>query len=236
MALGTLGPVTSDSPELRRRVWLCDVNGVLVDSTDVVRRAFIATAARYGCAVNEDRLRATHGRCLADAYRWLDPGCAPEARCRYHVDFVSEHIHEIRAYPDVHRVLEAARAEGVRVGAATSYGRIAEASLVKTGLYPLIDYLVTQEEVARPKPSPDVLLRLVRLFGRDGDLPRDAVYVGDTPVDVQAGTAAGLTTIGVTYGFSNIADISEAAPDYLIHSFGQMRDVAGTFSPRGSMG
>jgi hypothetical protein len=40
----------------------------------------------------------------------------------------------------------------------TCHGALAEAALVTTGLYSLIDGLVTQEEVLRPKPGPEMTL------------------------------------------------------------------------------
>lgn len=208
-----------------RHVWLCDVNGVLIDSAHLVREAFAATAARYSRELNERQLRQANGRCLPEAYRLLDPGCDATSRCRYHLDFITERLFDVRACPGVRKGLEAARAAGIRVGAATSYGRIAEACLVNTGLYDLIDHLVTQEEVRHPKPSPEILFRLLELFAHGGDAPLEAAYIGDTPVDVEAGKAAGVTTIGVTYGLSNVSEMRRARPDYLIHSFDEMRQM-----------
>ena len=128
------------------------------------------------------------------------------------------------AYADVADVLSAARAAGVRLGATTSHGEIAERCLVRTGLYPFFDCLVTQEEVSRPKPHPDSILRVLDLFGVD---PRqqaeDVVFVGDTVEDIQAGRAAGVRAIGVTYGISDEHEIRGANPDRVIHAFGDMR-------------
>jgi phosphoglycolate phosphatase-like HAD superfamily hydrolase len=133
-------------------------------------------------------------------------------------------VTEVAACPGVRDMLRAAREAGVRIGAATSHGEIAEACLVTTGLYPLIDCLVTQEEVARPKPQPDALLRVLTLLAEPGRDPRHtALCVGDTPEDIEAGRAAGVRTVAVTYGMSDEREMRSARPDLIIHSFGEMQ-------------
>jgi phosphoglycolate phosphatase-like HAD superfamily hydrolase len=84
--------------------------------------------------------------------------------------------------------------------------------------------LVTQEEVRRPKPHPEALLRACALCGGDADDPREhSICVGDTRLDIEAGKAAGVRTIGVTYGISTPAEIAAAQPDHVIDAFTRMR-------------
>jgi HAD superfamily hydrolase (TIGR01509 family) len=214
------------------------VNGVLVDAVAIGHQAFLATAARYGFPCRDPEFRAIKGLWLLEAYRRLDPGSDPQARRAFHLRYVRERIAEVRAYPGVHETLAAARSAGVRIGAATSHGEIAEACLVRTDLYPLIDCLVTQEEVRRPKPHPDLVLRALQLLSGERDHSgADAIYVGDTIEDMQAGHAAGVLTIGVTYGVLQDAEIRMGAPHHVIQSFHEMRtwlrDVGGaSFVPR----
>lgn len=201
-------------------LWICDVNGVLIDAVTIVRHAFTATAAKYGFRFGEEEFRAIKGVWLLDAYRKLDPGCDSHTRRAFHLRYVRERLAEVRAYPGVPETLAAARAAGVRIGGATSHGEIAEACLVQTGLYPLLDCLVTQEEVRRPKPHPEAVLRVLQLLGGDPERRgTNALYVGDTVEDIEAGAAAGVVTIGVTYGISQQAEIRAASPDHVIHSF-----------------
>jgi phosphoglycolate phosphatase-like HAD superfamily hydrolase len=115
---------------------------------------------------------------------------------------------------------------GIRVGVATSHGEITEACLVNTKLYSLVDCLVTQEDVKRPKPHPDsILLALALLTGcaADAVAGQAALFVGDTSTDIEAGRAAAVRTVGVTYGVSQEAEIRAARPDHVLHAFHQMR-------------
>jgi phosphoglycolate phosphatase-like HAD superfamily hydrolase len=212
----------SDQPW--RALWICDVNGVLVDSPRLLREAFAATARHAGFALADRDLQRVKGLWLVDAYRLLHTGGDPYALRQFHLAYVRERIGQVRPYPGVVATLGAARTAGVRLAATTTHGEITEAALVHTGLYPLFDALVTQEEVKHQKPSPESIVRILDLFNVDR---RDArrhrvVYVGDTPLDIQAGRSAGVPTAGVTYGMADEVEIRAAAPDYVIHSFGEM--------------
>lgn len=55
--------------------------------------------------------------------------------------------------------------------------------------------IVTVEDVTRPKPAPEGLLRI--LAGRD---PNSAVYVGDNVDDALASQAAGIPFVGILFG------------------------------------
>jgi HAD superfamily hydrolase (TIGR01509 family) len=206
-------------------LWICDVNGVLIDSSHLVREAFAATAARWGFAVGDRAFQRVKGLWLLEAYRVLDPGGDAAQRRQYHVSYIRERIAEVRAYPDVAPTLAAAKARDVRVAATTSHGEIAEACLVASGLYPYVDCLVTQEEVKHPKPDPESIHVILRLFGApppNCGSPRP-LHVGDTAPDIVAGKAAGIRTVGVTYGLSDEAEIAAAMPDAVIRSFDGMR-------------
>ncbi len=62
--------------------------------------------------------------------------------------------------------------------------------------------------------STDKAARLERLRAQFGGAP--GVMVGDTHLDIEAGHAAGLTTIGVTYGWLSAQRVQKAAPHYLV--------------------
>lgn len=63
------------------------------------------------------------------------------------------------------------------------------------------------------KPAPDMLLHCASLLGKD---PKDCIYVGDSVTDICAAKAAGMQSIGVTWGFGKKEALQKENPDYLI--------------------
>jgi phosphoglycolate phosphatase len=48
--------------------------------------------------------------------------------------------------------------------------------------------------------------------------PADVVIIGDTRYDIDAATELDIDSIGVTYGFSTVEELSSCNPDYIAHS------------------
>lgn len=52
--------------------------------------------------------------------------------------------------------------------------------------------------------------------------PRRTVMIGDRARDVESGRSNGTRTIGVTYGFGSVAEITAARPDEICHQPGEI--------------
>lgn len=124
-----------------------------------------------------------------------------------HADFKQKMIEYYRTCPDVREVPGAAetfqllRSRGVKVALDTGFDRsIVEVILARLGWDAgVIDASVTSDEVERGRPYPDLVFEAMK---RTGVKNAQAVAkVGDTPSDLQEGTAAGCgMVIGVTEG------------------------------------
>ena len=55
--------------------------------------------------------------------------------------------------------------------------------------------------------------------------PRRAVYVGDSPEDVEMARNAGARSIGVPGGFPNVEALQRSAPDLLTASLAEAVDA-----------
>ena len=63
------------------------------------------------------------------------------------------------------------------------------------------------------KPNPQAVIEIVELL----NLPADEfLYVGDTNIDMQTANAAGLTAVGVSWGFRPVAELLAAKANCII--------------------
>ena len=74
-------------------------------------------------------------------------------------------------------------------------------------------------DLSRGKPDPEGIVKgLSRLKVR----PDQALYVGDTPIDIQASHAAGVRAVSVLTGAADSALLSAYEPDRLISSHARL--------------
>lgn len=73
--------------------------------------------------------------------------------------------------------------------------------------------IATGQTCSRTKPHPDPILWAA---GRAGVDPEQCLMVGDTPVDIRAGKAAGAQTVGVLCGFGQEAELRRAGADLIL--------------------
>ena len=71
---------------------------------------------------------------------------------------------------------------------------------------------LARDHVPSPKPDPVHLVRALEAIGAD---PATAVMVGDHPLDIQTGKAAGVRTAGVCSGSATKEQLLEAGADWV---------------------
>jgi phosphoglycolate phosphatase len=72
---------------------------------------------------------------------------------------------------------------------------------------------------AKSKPDPDGLKQIIAEFGISTD---ECLYVGDSPIDVLTGKAAGVRTIAITTGVTTMEQLKENTPDNIITDLEQL--------------
>ena len=88
------------------------------------------------------------------------------------------------------------------------------------GLLQYFDAVLGSDSVREKKPSPLPILNLLKRFNLSRD---EAIITGDSNYDVEAGKAAGIRVIGVTYGFRSREFLKGS--DIIIDSFDELLKV-----------
>ncbi|MGE5507592.1 MAG: HAD family hydrolase, partial [Chitinophagales bacterium] len=169
---------------------MLDVDGTLINTIDLaVRTLGEALAGLTGCVPPEEALRSSmHLPTLgtAAAFHPADPDLLA---ARWMEGFRSR-FGENYLYEGVREGLAGLREAGFRLAAVTSETREElDHTLAFFGLDSYFDATVAVDEVPRRKPAPDSLLKGLELLGAG---PHEALYLGDSPTDLQASRAAGL--------------------------------------------
>ena len=106
---------------------------------------------------------------------------------------------ETRVFEGMLSVLDAFDARAMPWGIVTNKAtRFSEPLVRALGLLPRAATLVCGDTTPHSKPHPAPLLEAARRLGVDAT---ECIYVGDDLRDVQAGRAAGMTTVAVHWGY-----------------------------------
>lgn len=86
------------------------------------------------------------------------------------------------------------------------------------------DHIQGQTDKIPIKPDPAGVYEILELFGADKS---ECLYFGDTNTDMLTGRNAGVTTVGVTWGFRPRSELEEFGADIIIDSAAQIPALAG---------
>ncbi len=195
---------------------LLDLDGTVVDTVALIRESHRhAVQTVLGRDLSDDQLTANVGRPLIDQMRAFSEDHADALLVAQRAWNHAHTAQLIAAYPGMDSLLGRLHDAGCSIGIVTSKARgtvqLAFDALPDVARH--VDGLIAVEDTTAHKPDPDpVLAGLALLGGTAGD----ACYVGDAPFDITAGNAAGVTTIGVTWGFFDRATLAAAGPDLIV--------------------
>lgn len=101
-------------------------------------------------------------------------------------------------YDGICAVLEVLRSEGIKTAVVSNKADFAVQELCSRYFEGLFDAVVGEREGIKIKPAPD---SVNEVLGRLGVSQEDAVYIGDSDVDIQTAQNAHMDCIAVSWGF-----------------------------------
>ena len=105
--------------------------------------------------------------------------------------------HDVSPRPGAVELVDALLAADIPIAVASNSPRAFLDLVLRTsGIADRFAITVSGDEVALPKPAPDIYLEACRRLGAD---PTRSVGLEDSPTGAEAARAAGLTVIGVPY-------------------------------------
>ena len=202
------------------RTLLLDVDGTLLDSTPLIRGAFEHALAEAGAPYpGWDVVGKLVGEPLGGIYAGIVGHDDVDGLVESHRAFQERTPELAVAFEGAHETLTALKNAGVALAAVTSRSkRTSVRTLELAGLLPLLETVVSPEDVEHLKPDPAPLRLALTRMGRDA---AGAVMVGDSSADILAGKALGVPTVAALYGFAG-ERVLEHRPDAAIRSIREL--------------
>lgn len=197
---------------------ILDCDGVMFDTADANRAYYNRVLARFGRPeMTEAQFRYSHMHTAYEALSHLFPDPADlEAADAYRRAMpYSDFIPYMKPDPDMVALLNALRPRyktAIATNRTDTMARVLEAF----DLVPLFDEVVTARDVRHPKPHPEPLLTILERFDLQA---KQAMYIGDSPVDAEAAQAAGVPFVA--------CGNPELAADHHIRGLKEMKGILG---------
>jgi len=170
---------------------LFDLDGVLVDSTQVVERQWRQWAIRNQIDLVQ-LMAIAHGRRAIEIIQRMAPHLDSRAEAAILAAAEAADTEGLLVYEGAHRLLTTLPATACAIATSGTLA-VASARLAFAGL-PTPTVFVTSDDVQRGKPNPDpYLLAATRL----GVPPKRCLVFEDAPAGIEAGLAAGACVIAV---------------------------------------
>lgn len=196
-----------------RKAIVFDLDGTLLDTVDDIRGAISDALVDCGYAPLPSgyTLPNLHGVFPESLLAVMaKEGIADSARepltARYRHHYTARAHRSSRPFPGVVDFLRDCRARGLRMGVCTNKRhKAALQALSRCGIDGFFEHVSGSDTVERPKPDP---LPLLQAFDALGAAPQEALYVGDSHVDAESASRAGVPFLLFTAGYGIAVELS----------------------------
>lgn len=175
-----------------------DKDGTLLDTELIFKRSWVEVGEEWGFENIEELYPRIMGKNDESIIKLLYENYGTEKDCRaFYVERMKRTMtlfdEGIPLRPGCMEILSFAKENKIPVAVATStIMQIAERNLRKTGIWDLIDVVVTGDMVERSKPAPDIFLEAGRRIGANKD---ECIVCEDSYNGIIAAHASGMKPV-----------------------------------------
>ena len=122
-------------------------------------------------------------------------------------------------YPDILDAIDTIKSAGVKCAVVSNKPDFAIAALMKNFFPGRFDFALGQRDNLKRKPNAEPVLYALAQINVD---PKDAVYIGDSEVDIATAQNSNMPCISVTWGFRNKNTLLAAGATTLVDTADEM--------------
>ena len=211
---------------------LFDLDGTLANT--IPQLAIAASKSAVAIGLNPPSVETTKGfvgngvnmllaRVIAGRFdvelKDVDPSLLKRARDVFNVEYTKGLDKDYNLYEGVKEGLEYFKSRGIKLAVVTNKPQMFALPLLSyMGIKDYFDFILGGEVIPERKPDPTPLYYVLDKLQVSKD---DAVMVGDSNNDIEAGNNAKMTTVFFSYGY-NRKDPNELKFDYGFDSFNEL--------------
>ncbi len=220
-----------------------DLDGTLTDHPTVLGGSFVECMMKYGKELTDQegkvlarkmQSRVAGIESMASYVKTLnkvvkEQGIEGRVRRLFFVlKFVKifhTHTRSTRMYQGIPELLREIRDRGFKIAILTASSRKEidrSFTKIKDQIVPLVDMILTRDDVPEKKPNPASVLAAIAKLGIDRS---QAVIIGDSWHDARAGKNAGIRTIAVLWGYGTLENLTPEGPDYFVQEPKEILDA-----------
>jgi len=192
------------------RALILDFDGLILDTETALIDAYGDVHADHGVPFDRELFTRSvgHADYSFDPWRSFGPGADRDALEARRKTFNRARSERQPILPGVVSLMDQASEAGLRIGlASNSSHEHVDGHLGRLGLLPRFDHVACREDVAAPKPEPDLYRLVVGRFGIGG---REAIAFEDSHTGIVAARRAGLWVVAVPNDSTGHHDLSGA--------------------------
>ena len=186
--------------------YIFDLDGTLLDTLDDLASAVNFALRTHGMPEHSiDDVRRFVGNGVRKLMERAVPDGADnpsfdETFASFRQYYMDHSLDTTRPYEGIPETLAALRARGCRLAVVSNKMMAATQALCRHFFPDTIEVAIGEDEAAgiRKKPAPDTVLAALKALGVGKE---NAVYVGDSDVDIQTAHNSGIPCISVLWGF-----------------------------------
>lgn len=203
------------------RAALFDLDGTLLDSLHDIGAAMNHALSQHGLPVHP---LPDYRRFVGEGVRVLVSRAVPagqEALLEavmetYRTRYAQCMLERTRPFPGIPELLSRLQAEGLTLAVLSNKPDASTRQLVEALLPGVRFGAVYGERAGVPrKPDPTAALGMAAELGVG---PEDCAFIGDTAVDMDTARAAGMYSVGVTWGFRDVEELQSHGAQALAHT------------------
>ena len=197
-----------------------DLDGTLLDTLEDLTDSTNYALKKFGLQERSiDEVRQFVGNGVDRLIRRAVAGALPEekeAEClRTFKQYYAEHMyHKTKPYDGIMKLVKMLIQEQYRLAIVSNKFDPAVKELNRIYFENQFPVAIGASEGIAKKPAPDTVYEAMRQLGSSKE---NAIYVGDSDVDVMTAKKSGLPCIGVTWGFRDEELLTSLGADYIVH-------------------